>query len=277
MSRARYLKPTFFTNERIGELAPLERLAWQGLWCQADREGRLKDRPKSLKIEVLPYDDCDFDAILASLELAGFIVRYEVDGERYIGIPSFPEHQSPHYKEPASIIPPPTSLVSRMNQRRLKDESTSAQPSRNLPATSPLIENGLITESESEGTTDEVEVKVSDADPEVQRAMAALAKAGVKVNAFVAEDLIAMLDDGAKGAWVETAVAIAARNGVANWNYVRKILDGWGSEGPPTRGPQASHSTPEPAPNQYRSSPRVVIPPVVLPPGMKAPGTEGSA
>lgn len=77
MSRSRYLKPTFFTNERVGELTPLERLAWQGLWCQADREGRLKDSPKRLKVEILPYDDCDFEALLEGLQVAGFIVRYE--------------------------------------------------------------------------------------------------------------------------------------------------------------------------------------------------------
>lgn len=260
MSRARYLKPTFFTNERIGELAPLERLAWQGLWCQADRDGRLKDRPKSLKIEILPYDDCDFEAILGSLEAAGFIVRYEVDSERYIGIPSFPEHQSPHYKEPASIIPPPTSLTSRIKQRRVKDEATSAQPSGNLPATSHLIENGLITESESEGTTT-VAVKVSDHDPAMQRSMAALSKAGIKVNAFVAEDVGAMLDEGTKAEWVEAAVAIAARNGVASWNYVRSVLTGWGSGGPPKREPERAAQ--QPSPQQRTASPRVVIPPVM--------------
>lgn len=43
MARARYIKPGFFTNERVGELDPLDRILWQGLWCHADREGRLKD------------------------------------------------------------------------------------------------------------------------------------------------------------------------------------------------------------------------------------------
>lgn len=110
MARARYLKPSFFTNERIGDLPPLHRLAFQGLWCQADREGLLKDRPRTLHREILPYDDCDFDAILSSLVTAGFILRFEAEGTRYIWLPSFLEHQKPHHKEPASTIPHPSMV-----------------------------------------------------------------------------------------------------------------------------------------------------------------------
>lgn len=145
MSRARYLKPSFFTNERIGELAPFERLAWQGLWCQADREGRLKDRPRRLKIEILPYDDIDFDAILATLHERNFIVRYEVSGERFIAIPSFLEHQRPHPKEPQSILPePPEASMIHASTMHAADMK---EPSRMLPGKDPL--NGMIIKSES--------------------------------------------------------------------------------------------------------------------------------
>lgn len=109
MPRIRYLKPEFFTNDRVGALCPLARLLWQGLWCMADREGRLKDRPARLKVEVLPYDDVSIDVLLAELVGAGFIIRYEAGGERYIALPSFLEHQSPHTKERPSIIPAPCS------------------------------------------------------------------------------------------------------------------------------------------------------------------------
>src|SRR5687768_5376510 len=108
MARLRTLKPGFFTDDELGECSPLARLLYAGLWCHADRDGRLEDRPKRLKTEVLPYDECDVDALLAELAQhpAGFIVRYAVKGKRYIALPTFPDHQNPHIKEAASKIPP---------------------------------------------------------------------------------------------------------------------------------------------------------------------------
>jgi hypothetical protein len=107
MARARNIKPGFFLNDKLAECDPLARLLFAGLWCIADREGRLEDRPKRIKAEVLPYDDCDPDDLLNQLAQRGFIIRYEVDGNRYIQITNFKKHQNPHVKEAPSIIPPP--------------------------------------------------------------------------------------------------------------------------------------------------------------------------
>ena len=60
MARARNLKPSFFTNDKLAELHPLGRLLFAGLWTIADREGRLEDRPKRIKTDVsLPYITAD--------------------------------------------------------------------------------------------------------------------------------------------------------------------------------------------------------------------------
>ena len=107
MSRARNIKPGFFKNETLAECHPLARILFQGLWCEADREGRLEDRPRRLKAEYLPYDDADADELLESLASRGFILRYEVRGSRYIQVLAFAKHQNPHIKESASTIPAP--------------------------------------------------------------------------------------------------------------------------------------------------------------------------
>ena len=107
MARTRNIKPGFFTNDDLGECQPLARLLYAGLWCHADREGSLEDRPKKLKVDILPWDECDIDTLLNELVKAGQIIRYEVDGVRYIAVPTFCEHQNPHVKEPASTIPAP--------------------------------------------------------------------------------------------------------------------------------------------------------------------------
>jgi len=48
MARSRNIKPGFFRNEMLAECSPLARLLFAGLWCLADRFGRLEDRPKRI-------------------------------------------------------------------------------------------------------------------------------------------------------------------------------------------------------------------------------------
>ena len=122
MARSRNIKPGFFLNDRLAECEPLARLLFAGLWCIADREGRLEDRPKRIKAEVLPYDDCDVDELLNQLAEREFIIRYEVDGEKYIQVTNFSKHQNPHKNEKDSEIPAPdmyhTSTVQVPDEHR---------------------------------------------------------------------------------------------------------------------------------------------------------------
>ena len=117
MARARNIKPGFFLNDLLAEIEPLGRLLFAGLWTIADREGRLEDRPKKIKATVLPYDDCDVDRLLNELEKRDFILRYEVDGEKYIQITNFTKHQNPHYKEVKSEIPP--YINEKLNKKQI--------------------------------------------------------------------------------------------------------------------------------------------------------------
>jgi len=71
----------------------------------ADRAGRLEDRPKRIKAELLPFDDEPIGPILEELERWGFIRRYEVDGRKLIWIPKFLAHQNPHKAEKPSEFP----------------------------------------------------------------------------------------------------------------------------------------------------------------------------
>lgn len=113
MARARNLKPGFFKNEELGELDPIERLFFAGLWCLADCKGRLEYRPKRLKIEILPYDDdADIERIVINLDKSGFIRKYSVQGEHYIEVINFAKHQNPHKNErdKGSEIPDPPKV-----------------------------------------------------------------------------------------------------------------------------------------------------------------------
>jgi len=105
VARSRNIKPGFFTNEDLVELDFATRLLFAGLWTVADKEGRLQDRPKKIKIDVFPADNLDIDAMLQALHEAKFVVRYEVNGARYIQIANWSKHQNPHHTEKASEIP----------------------------------------------------------------------------------------------------------------------------------------------------------------------------
>ena len=106
MARARNIKPGYFLNDELCALSPLARILFAGLWCIADREGRLEDKPKRIKIQALPYDDCNVEKLLNDLFKANFIVRYQVNDQKYIQVVNFTKHQNPHKNETYSVIPP---------------------------------------------------------------------------------------------------------------------------------------------------------------------------
>jgi len=107
MARARNLKPGFFRDAALVELPVETRLLFPGLWTLADRAGRMEDKPKQIKMEIYPADAFDVDAMLSQLHVAGLIIRYEVDGKRFIQIKNFLKHQNPHRDEKESEIPGP--------------------------------------------------------------------------------------------------------------------------------------------------------------------------
>lgn len=93
MARIRTIKPEFFKSDELADLSPLHRLLFIGLWCLADRDGRLEDKPRRIKVEILPYDDADVDAMLADLHAAGFVHRYTAEGVACIVVVNFEKHQ----------------------------------------------------------------------------------------------------------------------------------------------------------------------------------------
>lgn len=125
MARARNIKPGFFANEELAECEPLARLLFAGLWCLADREGRLEDRPKRIRAELLPYDICDADDLLNQLQARGFILRYTHGEGRFIQVLKFDAHQNPHMKEAKSSIQAPGAAVQAPAK---EDAATAAAP-----------------------------------------------------------------------------------------------------------------------------------------------------
>jgi hypothetical protein len=137
MARARNIKPGFYKNEDLAECSIWARFIFPGLWMLADREGRLEDRPKRIKGELIPFDSQDVEPLLKELSARGFILRYEIDGQRFIQILKFKEHQTPHYSEKKSVINPPplqeSDATSRQaNSKKVGVIKTTPQPPDSL-------------------------------------------------------------------------------------------------------------------------------------------------
>jgi hypothetical protein len=144
MARMRTIKPGFFTNDVLAEVEPLGRILFAGLWTLADRAGRLEDRPRKIKVEILPYDECDIESLLAQLAERRFITRYDVNGTHYIQIRAFDKHQCPNIKETPSTIPPPPDAEVRTVVASVEhDTSTMRAPSEHS-----TIRNSNRTEGE---------------------------------------------------------------------------------------------------------------------------------
>ena len=105
MARARNIKPAFFKNYDLADAGPVAQLLFAGLWCLADREGRLEDKPRLIKAELFPYYDCDVNGELTELERLGFVRRYKVGDVAVIEVLNFKKHQTPHNTEKASALP----------------------------------------------------------------------------------------------------------------------------------------------------------------------------
>ena len=123
--RIRSIKPDFFKDDELAALPPLTRILFEGLWCLADGEGRLEDRPVRIKVEVLPYDECNVDEMLDSLHEHEFITRYEVGSKGYVEVRSFRKHQriSGKEAEAASLIPPVSHGEAMVKQRGSNGEA----------------------------------------------------------------------------------------------------------------------------------------------------------
>ncbi len=107
--RARNIKPGIFDNETLGTADPLITILFAGLWCIADREGRLEDRPVRIRAKIFPYrSGADVEVMLAFLHQNGFVVRYSIGGQNLIQIAKWHKHQAPHHKEAGSALPPPS-------------------------------------------------------------------------------------------------------------------------------------------------------------------------
>lgn len=130
MGKIRTVKPDLFRHEKLFEAEqqsgfPL-RLIFIGLFTVVDAEGRFRWRPRQLKLDILPYDEINFESSLIALVECGFIKKYVYQKEWYGCIPTWRKHQSINQREPQSNLPnPQLETMQDIDPTMHKNESRS--------------------------------------------------------------------------------------------------------------------------------------------------------
>lgn len=131
MARQRMVKPEFFDSESLGACSIAARLAFIGLWVEADDYGRMKAQLTRLKTRIFPYDNMKlskFASYLAELERVGCIKTYEVNGEGFIYIPNFSVYQTVNRPTKSAIPEPPKNAKNGAAHSIFSEQSLNAHP-----------------------------------------------------------------------------------------------------------------------------------------------------
>lgn len=120
MARIRTIKPEFFTSEDIVGMSPHARLLYIALWCEADRAGRMKWKPRTFKMRYMPGDEVDINALCEEIVGAGLVHLY---GDGLACIPKFDKHQHVNPRETNSSYPAPEDVTRGNADSRVHDAS----------------------------------------------------------------------------------------------------------------------------------------------------------
>lgn len=229
MARTRNIKPAFFKHEGLAELPPETRLLFIGLWCIADRDGRLEDRPKRIKTDTLPYDDYDIDSMLQALHDGGYIKRYEVDGKRYILIPNFTKYQHIVNTEKGSDIPPAPGeddTSAKNNQTSTKKNLTCLK--KNQTSLADVLHESRILNLESCNTTTR-----ENSEEEWCEIAKAFSDNIHPISGEIENDMLHDLYTEYGKTWMLACIeeGVASSQGPPNLKYLQRILERWKRDG----------------------------------------------
>lgn len=105
MGRIRSTHPGQWTDEHFVECSPLARLLAIAVRNECDDRGVFEWKPRSLKMKLLPADNCDIDAIFDELLLHKQVIKFDEGGTSYGAVRNFTKYQRP--KKPKYRFPMP--------------------------------------------------------------------------------------------------------------------------------------------------------------------------
>lgn len=129
MPRIRSVHPDICDDETLAGVSACAERTFVRLWTHLDDKGRGVDNPKLWKGKLYPlHDEVDEFAVEMDLcELAdkGLLIRYEVDGKRYLSAKpdGWAKYQKPQHPSPSKLPEPPESSRPRVSLMRPHEDS----------------------------------------------------------------------------------------------------------------------------------------------------------
>lgn len=237
MARIRTIKPEFWTSSTVVDLDPFTRLLFIGSWNFADDHGLMPDDPKRLKLQVLPADAVDADALVEELVKVGLFQRVTApNGDRLLRISTFGAHQKIDKR----------SSGKWGNPDNWPTESQPIPPSpaeshQTPPNSSPGMEGNGSSRDTSELRRESADIDPDD-DDKVDQVIAAVARARLKAKQQ--RDTV-----GRPAAWLNT-VTKSIRGDPLYMAELRRVCDKW-PNAPADMLAQAAEGSPSPHLNTY--------------------------
>lgn len=141
MARARFIRPEFFTDEKVSDLPFGACMLFAGIWCHSDLRGVFERSPRLLRGLIFPMrDGIDIATVgkwLDEMEAAGLIGRFEADGKTWGFVKNWEKHQqiSGRERDIGSDRPGPpehaqacSEHVPRTGQERVRAASPTSTP-----------------------------------------------------------------------------------------------------------------------------------------------------
>jgi hypothetical protein len=150
MARIRTIKPSFWEDELVGALTPVERLVFLGCFSLADDEGRLRGSAAWVRNQLFAYDDAvtreDVELALQRLHALERIVLYG-SAQRYVHVPNFAKHQKINRRSESQLPPPsktnPTHKIEPGVMQGIHDQLTEPSRSPHGALTDGMEWNGM--------------------------------------------------------------------------------------------------------------------------------------
>lgn len=141
MARIRSVHPGQWKDGDFLECCPLARLLALALRNMADDRGAFRWKPKTIKAECLPGDNCDIDELLEQLIESDQIERYEFEGKQFGIIRDFTQWQKP--KKPTATYPIPEEVRKRLGLVTLEiDNGSEPVPNQFRTSTEKVQQTG---------------------------------------------------------------------------------------------------------------------------------------
>lgn len=137
MAKARMISRSISTSRKLARVDDRAALLFTWIQPHTDDYGRIEGDAMTVRAKVCPmrpYTDEDVDKSLADLALKGLILRYEVDGEQYIQVCGFEEHQTFKTDRPrkSEYPAPPEGMVCELEPLGNQMEPKGAKRPRKL-------------------------------------------------------------------------------------------------------------------------------------------------